>query len=288
MLKRKNSLKILDKTSKAKIIIKKLKKENKNIPIILVPTMGALHQGHLSLIKKAEKYNGIIIVSIFVNPIQFNDKNDLKNYPNTLRADIEKLKELGVDYLFLPTVKDIFNSSFQTTVSVNELQKFLCGKHRPGHFNGVSTIVLKLFNIINPDIAVFGRKDFQQLAIIKRMVIDLNLDIKILEGEIIREESGLALSSRNKLLTKKNYEIAQNIYQGLMFIRSEFKKGKKSSVQLKRLLVTFYQSKGIRNIEYINIVDRNSLIDSKTVRTGNIIAVAIKLGKIRLIDNLKF
>ena len=227
MLKRKNSLKILDKTSKAKIIIKKLKKENKNIPIILVPTMGALHQGHLSLIKKAEKYNGIIIVSIFVNPIQFNDKNDLKNYPNTLRADIEKLKELGVDYLFLPTVKDIFNSSFQTTVSVNELQKFLCGKHRPGHFNGVSTIVLKLFNIINPDIAVFGRKDFQQLAIIKRMVMDLNLDIKILEGEIIREESGLALSSRNKLLTKKIMKLHKIFIKVSCLLEASLKKVKK-------------------------------------------------------------
>jgi len=166
--------------------------------------MGALHEGHLSLIKKGKKIKGLTIVSIFVNPIQFNDINDLKKYPNTLKKDIENLRQLKVDYLFLPNVEKIFPNNFETTVSINNLQKFLCGKNRPGHFNGVSTIVLKLFNIISPNVAIFGQKDFQQLTIIKKMVEDLNINIKILEGPIIRESNGLAMSSRNKLLSPKN------------------------------------------------------------------------------------
>ena len=140
-------------------------------------------------------------MSIFINPIQFNDKNDLKNYPITLQEDISKLSELKVNYLLIPKIEDIFEKNFQTTVIVRDLQKSLCGMYRPGHFNGVTTIVIKLFNIVKPDIAIFGEKDLQQLVIIKRMVKDLNLDIKIIEGKTIRESSGLALSSRNKLLT---------------------------------------------------------------------------------------
>tara|TARA_B100001248_G_scaffold59056_1_gene40203 strand:+ start:24791 stop:25657 length:867 start_codon:yes stop_codon:yes gene_type:complete len=287
MLKRKSSLKIINKVSTFKNLIKKLHNKKNRKPIILIPTMGALHQGHLSLIEKGKKIGGYTIVSIFINPIQFNNKNDLKNYPITLQDDINKLNGLKVDYLFIPKIEDIFGKNFQTTVTVNDLQKNLCGMHRPGHFNGVTTIVIKLFNIVKPDIAIFGKKDLQQLIIIKRMVKDLNLDIKIIEGKTIRERSGLALSSRNKLLTKTNYHKASKIYLGLKMTKNQFLSGKNKSIYLKNNLIKFFKSEGLSNIEYVQIVNQEKLEENAIVKKGDVIAVALKLGKIRLIDNLK-
>ena len=287
MLKRKSSLKIINKVSTFKNLIKKLHNKKNRKPIILIPTMGALHQGHLSLIEKGKKIGGYTIATIFINPIQFNDKNDLKNYPITLQDDIDKLNGLKVDYLFIPKIEDIFGKNFQTTVTVNDLQKNLCGMHRPGHFNGVTTIVIKLFNIVKPDIAIFGKKDLQQLIIIKRMVKDLNLDIKIIEGRTIRERSGLALSSRNKLLTKTNYRKASKIYLGLKMTKNQFLSGKNKSIYLKNNLIKFFKSEGLNNIEYVQIVDQEKLEENVIVKKGDVIAVALKLGKIRLIDNLK-
>ena len=287
MLKRKSSLKIINKVSTFKNFIKKLHNKKNRKPIILIPTMGALHQGHLSLIEKGKKIGGYTIVSIFINPIQFNNKNDLKNYPITLQDDINKLNGLKVDYLFIPKIEDIFGKNFQTTVTVNDLQKNLCGMHRPGHFNGVTTIVIKLFNIVKPDIAIFGKKDLQQLIIIKRMVKDLNLDIKIIEGKTIRERSGLALSSRNKLLTKTNYHKASKIYLGLKMTKNQFLSGKNKSIYLKNNLIKFFKSEGLSNIEYVQIVNQEKLEENAIVKKGDVIAVALKLGKIRLIDNLK-
>ena len=287
MLKRKSSLKIINKVSTFKNLIKKLHNKKNRKPIILIPTMGALHQGHLSLIEKGKRIGGYTIATIFINPIQFNDKNDLKNYPITLQDDIVKLNGLKVDYLFIPKIEDIFGKNFQTTVTVNDLQKNLCGMHRPGHFNGVTTIVIKLFNIVKPDIAIFGKKDLQQLIIIKRMVKDLNLDIKIIEGRTIRERSGLALSSRNKLLTKTNYRKASKIYLGLKMAKNQFLSGKNKSIYLKNNLIKFFKSEGLNNIEYVQIVDQEKLEENVIVKKGDVIAVALKLGKIRLIDNLK-
>ena len=287
MLKRKSSLKIINKVSTFKNLIKKLHNKKNRKPIILIPTMGALHQGHLSLIEKGKKIGGCTIATIFINPIQFNDKNDLKNYPTTLQDDIDKLNELKVDYLFIPKIEDIFGKNFQTTVTVNDLQKNLCGMHRPGHFNGVTTIVIKLFNLVKPDIAIFGKKDFQQLIIIKRMVKDLNLDIKIIEGKTIRERSGLALSSRNKLLTKTNYNKASKIYSGLKMAKNQFLSGRNKNIYLKNNIIKFYKSEGLNNIEYVQIVNQEKLEENAIVKKGDVIAVALKLGKIRLIDNLK-
>ena len=287
MLKRKSFLKIINKVSTFKNLIKKLHNKKNRKPIILIPTMGALHQGHLSLIEKGKKIGGYTIASIFINPIQFNDKNDLKNYPITLQDDIDKLNGLKVDYLFIPKIEDIFGKNFQTTVTVNDLQKNLCGMHRPGHFNGVTTIVIKLFNIVKPDIAIFGKKDLQQLIIIKRMVKDLNLDIKIIEGKTIRERSGLALSSRNKLLTKNNYNKASKIYLWMKMTKNQFVSGRNKSIYLKNNLIKFFKSEGLSNIEYVQIVNQEKLEENAIVKKGDVIAVALKLGKIRLIDNLK-
>ncbi len=271
-----------------KMNLETVRQKNKKKKIVFIPTMGALHEGHLSLIKKGKKIKGLTIVSIFVNPIQFNDINDLKKYPNTLKKDIENLRQLKVDYLFLPNVEKIFPNNFETTVSINNLQKFLCGKNRPGHFNGVSTIVLKLFNIISPNVAIFGQKDFQQLTIVKKMVEDLNMNIKILEGPIIRESNGLAMSSRNKLLSPKNFHKASNIYKGLKYIKNEYKKGEKSSKKLIKKLEKYYIQSEIRNIDYIEIFDPLTLHSIKYVKKGAIIGIAVKIGAVRLIDNLKF
>ena len=271
-----------------KMNLETVRQKNKKKKIVFIPTMGALHEGHLSLIKKGKKIKGLTIVSIFVNPIQFNDINDLKKYPNTLKKDIENLRQLKVDYLFLPNVEKIFPNNFETTVSINNLQKFLCGKNRPGHFNGVSTIVLKLFNIISPNVAIFGKKDFQQLTIVKKMVEDLNMNIKILEGPIIRESNGLAMSSRNKLLSPKNFHKASNIYKGLKYIKNEYKKGEKSSKKLIKKLEKYYIQSEIRNIDYIEIFDPLTLHSIKYVKKGAIIGIAVKIGAVRLIDNLKF
>ena len=286
MSKKINLPKIIHDPNKMNLEI--VRQKNKKKKIVFIPTMGALHEGHLSLIKKGKKIKGLTIVSIFVNPIQFIDINDLKKYPNTLIKDIENLRQLKVDYLFLPNVEKISPNNFETTVSINNLQKFLCGKNRPGHFNGVSTIVLKLFNIISPNVAIFGQKDFQQLTIIKKMVEDLNINIKILEGPIIRESNGLAMSSRNKLLSPKNFHKASNIYKGLKYIKDEYKKGEKSTKKLIKKLEKYYIQSEIRNIDYIEIFDPLTLHSIKYVKKGAIIAIAVKIGAVRLIDNLKF
>src|SRR5210317_1771793 len=284
MSKKVNSLKILKSVNSTKKYLKKLDK-----PIVFIPTMGALHNGHLSLIEIGKKLDVHTIVSIFINPIQFNDKKDLEKYPRTLIRDIEKLKALKVDTLFAPNIKNIFDKNFQTNVSVKNLQKNLCGLNRPGHFDGMATIVLKLFNILKPDYAIFGKKDFQQLEIIKRMCLDLNLNIKIIEGKIIREKNGLAMSSRNSLLTKNNLLLAPKIYEGLKLVKRDFTDCNQLNSQLViKKLNDFYINNGLKRIDYIEIVDKKTLEKVRKIKKGDTIAVAVKLGKIRLIDNLQF
>ncbi|NIP29139.1 MAG: pantoate--beta-alanine ligase, partial [Candidatus Dadabacteria bacterium] len=201
----------------------KLRSEGKSIAF--VPTMGALHEGHLSLVDEACKKADEVVVSIFVNPKQFGPNEDYGEYIRDLEGDLKKLSKYKVGYLFNPGVKDIYNEGFQTYVVVEELQKFLCGKIRPGHFKGVSTVVLKLFNIVKPDFAVFGKKDYQQFKLIERMVKDLNLEIEIIGMPIIREESGLAMSSRNKYLSENEKKRASNIYKSLNIIKKLFYEG---------------------------------------------------------------
>ena len=196
-----NNFKIItiNESTKMQNVSNELHKEGKTIAF--VPTMGALHDGHLSLVKEACKKADIIVVSIFVNPEQFGPGEDFEKYIRDLEGDLDKLSDFDVDYVFFPSVKDIYNDGFQTYVEVTKLQNYLCGTHREGHFKGVSTIVLKLFNIVKPDVAIFGKKDYQQFMIIKQMVKDLNLEVKIIGMPIYREESGLAMSSRNKYLS---------------------------------------------------------------------------------------
>jgi len=265
-----------------KKIIKKLKKNGQTIGF--VPTMGYLHEGHLSLVRLARKKCDFLVVSIFVNPTQFGPGEDLEKYPRDINRDLKLLKKERVDLVFIPSVREIYPEDYKTYVYVEELSKLLCGRSRPHHFRGVTTIVLKLFNIVEPEIAVFGKKDFQQAVIIKKMVKDLNLDIKIITGKIIREKDGLAMSSRNTYLTPEQRRCAPIIYESLKWIQNAYQKGlrtpKKAAAEIERMI----KEKGGK-IDYIEIVDKDTLKPVKRLRRGTLVAVAVFFGKTRLIDN---
>ena len=255
-------------------------------PIGFVPTMGALHEGHLSLIRQARKDNKIVVVSIFVNPSQFGPKEDLKKYPRPLNKDLALCYKEKVDYIFLPSVKIMYPENFSTFVNVGGLSEVLCGASRPGHFRGVSTIVLKLFNIIQPDAAYFGQKDAQQAIIIKRMAKDLNLPVKIKVMPTIRDKDGLALSSRNIYLNKEERSdalvLARSLNLAKLLIKSEASDAARIISGMKRLI---YKKKNAK-IDYVTVVDLINLKPLKKVSGSCLIALAARIGKTRLIDNV--
>lgn len=258
--------------------------------ISFVPTMGFLHEGHLSLVRKAKQLGEIVVVSIYVNPTQFSPNEDLDSYPRDLKGDLAKLKKLGVDFVFLPRSQDMYGTGFQTTVTVKNISQGLCGAKRPGHFEGVATIVMKLFQIVQPDVAIFGRKDFQQLAVIKTMVKDLNLPVKIIGGKIVREKSGLAMSSRNSYLSPHEKELAASIYKGLLHIKQEVLKSKNTTAQKMKMIFksNLPKSRGI-SIDYIECVHVDTLLPlEKYVKNKTVVAVAVKVGRARLIDNMMY
>lgn len=251
-----------------------------------VPTMGALHEGHLSLIRKARRDNDIVAVSIFVNPSQFDPKEDLKIYPRPVNKDISLCREAGVDFLFYPQAKIIYPAGFKTYVTVEELSNLLCGRARPGHFRGVATVVLKLFNIVQPDVAYFGQKDFQQTVIIKRMVSDLNIPVKIKVMPIIREKIGLALSSRNIYLNKEEKKAALALPNALNLAKILIKGGLRDSSRLiSRIKMVIEKEKKAR-IDYIAVVKEDDLAPAKKIAGKCVIALAVWLGRTRLIDNM--
>ncbi|MDR2457471.1 MAG: pantoate--beta-alanine ligase [Clostridiales Family XIII bacterium] len=257
--------------------IKKLKKEDKTIAF--VPTMGSLHAGHLALIKQARRKTDIVVVSIFLNPTQFINEDDYKNYPINVNADIEILEKENIDILFMPKKETIYPENFSTNVFENSLtKKNISGKKKEEHFKGICTVVLKLFNIVKPDFAFFGEKDYQQFLIIKKMVYDLNLFIKIIPVKTIREKSGIALSSRNKRLTEKEKKLAENIYIALKIARE-----KKNIEEAKKFLI----EKNIRKINYFNLLNADTL-EEENFNSGekSILLISVRIGKIDLIDNL--
>ncbi len=258
--------------------------KNKGKTIGFVPTMGYLHKGHLSLVHIARRKSEFLVVSIFVNPTQFEPEEDLREYPRDLKKDLKLLKKEGADLVFYPSVKQIYPSDYKTYVQVKDLSKLLCGVSRPHHFQGVTTVVLKLFNIIEPDIAVFGQKDYQQGVIIKRMVKDLCLDIKILFGKIIREKDGLAMSSRNTYLSTQQRENATVLYQSLRWVKWCFNDGLTSPKKaIKKIRAMIKQNSG--KVDYIVVVNKNTLEPVKKLKKGTLIALAAYFGKTRLIDN---
>jgi pantoate--beta-alanine ligase len=250
-----------------------------------VPTMGFLHEGHLSLVDIAFKHADVVVASIFVNPTQFGPAEDLKQYPRDIKRDKRLLRERGCDYLFYPDARGMYAKNHKTNVYVQDLSQLLCGVRRRDHFRGVTTIVCKLFNIVKPDIAVFGQKDAQQAIIIKRMVKDLNLDVSIKVGKTIREHDGLAMSSRNIYLTKQQRKEAVILHQALQESRRLVKNGERSAMKVEKNMRKIITSKKTARLDYIHIVSTEDLNPVKQLRGQVLIAVACFFGKARLIDN---
>ena len=280
---------LLNKIEEVKKNIRDWKKEG--LTIGLVPTMGALHAGHLSLIKKAKATCDKVVVSVFVNPIQFGPSEDFDKYPRTLEADEKLCKENGVDIVFAPVPKEMYGDEGRLS---NDILTYvcppffyvnkLCGKTRVGHFDGVCTVVLKLFNIVQPDYAFFGQKDAQQVIIVKKMVKDLNVPVKIIQCPIVREESGLALSSRNKYLTEEGKKDALVLSKILNNIKACYKKGITDVAALKETSYAYLSEK--HDLEYLEFVDRENLEDKTAADDNTIGRIACRVENVRLIDNI--
>lgn len=264
--------------------IKKIKRYN--ISIGFVPTMGYLHEGHISLIKKAREENDIVITSIFVNPTQFGPNEDFEKYPRDESRDLQKCEENGCDIVFLPQVDEMYPDSFLTFVQVEELGKGLCGKSRPTHFRGVTTVLTKLFNIVKPDRAYFGQKDAQQLVIVKKMVEDLNMDVEIIGCPIVREADGLAISSRNTYLSPEERNDALFLNKSLKLAKNLIENGEKNISIIKNEMKKTILSGNNNSIDYIEFVDTKTLNPVSEIKDKVLIAIAVKVGKTRLIDNI--
>ena len=262
-------------------------------PVVLVPTMGALHQGHLDLVREARRLagdSGQVAVSIFVNPLQFGPGEDLDRYPRTLESDVAGCREAGADLVFAPSNSQIYHPDRSIQIIEQALSKVLCGTSRPGHFDGVCTVVAKLFNLIQPDAAVFGKKDFQQLAIIRRMVRDLDIPVSLHGMETVREADGLAMSSRNRYLTPEERAQAPALRAALEKARAAWHTGITEATQLRHLVADHLATHApLGRVDYIGLVDASSL-EAKAVLPTNqhhVIAVAVFFGGARLIDNIE-
>ncbi|MBI5748211.1 MAG: pantoate--beta-alanine ligase [Nitrospinae bacterium] len=258
---------------------------NKRKSIGFVPTMGALHKGHTSLIEKAKKDNDVVILSIFVNPTQFTAGEDYHSYPRDIEKDKTTASDSGIDYLFLPSTDEMYPEGYKTFVNVEDITELLCGKFRLGHFKGVATVVLKLFNIIKPHKAYFGEKDYQQLLVIRRMARDLNLDIEIINMPTIREGNGIAMSSRNRYLNQKEIVSAAAIYKALKISQEMVKDSERISKKIITEMERVIKNEEGINIDYISICDPDTLENVKIINDRALIAIAVRIGNARLIDN---
>ncbi|MBO8130793.1 MAG: pantoate--beta-alanine ligase [Candidatus Marinimicrobia bacterium] len=277
-------MKLIEKIDKLRKEINRLKKSGKVIGF--VPTMGYFHEGHLRLMDIAKEKSDVVVVSIFVNPIQFGPNEDYDRYPRDLERDMKLAEERSVDIIFHPSVNEMYPEQILTYVITEKLPDVLCGKFRPVHFRGVTTVVAKLFNIVQPDIAVFGQKDYQQAIIIKRMVEDLNFPVKIIIGPIVREPDGLAMSSRNTYLSQEERKQAPIIYKALKKAKEMVEKGERNTEVLKKAIAETISSAPLARIEYIEVVEDKNLESVNEVVPGSFAAVAVWFGKTRLIDNI--
>ncbi len=255
--------------------------------IAFVPTMGALHKGHMSLVKAAKEKETFVVLSVFVNPLQFGPNEDFHLYPRPIEADLELCKNAGVDLVFNPSVEEMYPNGFASLVEVSGVSNTLCGLNRPGHFKGVTTVVLKLFNQVLPDFAFFGQKDAQQALVIKKMVLDLNLPLEVIVCPTLREEDGLALSSRNRYLTTEERLRAPEIYKALCILRDDminkkYQQTDKYRDELLQRLAAISDS----SIDYAEVVNANSLETLYDIKGLILCAVAVRLGRTRLIDNI--
>lgn len=253
--------------------------------IALVPTMGFLHNGHKSLMERAKKENGKVVVSVFVNPIQFGPNEDFATYPRDIEHDKAVCESAGVDLIFAPEKEEMYTDGFCSFVGMGVLTEELCGKSRPTHFQGVCTVVSKLFNIVTPDRAYFGQKDAQQLAIIKRMVIDLNMNVKVIGCPIIREEDGLALSSRNTYLSKEERSAALILSKTLNMAEDIAKQGESDAKKLLDVMKKNIETEPLAKIDYVEAVDVLTMKPVEKLTESTLVAMAVYIGKTRLIDN---
>ncbi|MDY0300584.1 MAG: pantoate--beta-alanine ligase [Trichlorobacter sp.] len=260
-----------------------LKKNGKKIAF--VPTMGFLHEGHASLLREARARGDVLVLSIFVNPTQFGPNEDLDCYPRNLAGDYAIAESCGTDYVFAPSARDIYPENFQTSIRLAELPLPLCGASRPGHFDGVAVVVCKLFNIVQPDLAFFGKKDFQQLAIIRQMVTDLNMPVEIIGMPIVREKDGLALSSRNSYLSPDERKQALCLYRAIIAVRKLFASGETAT---DLLLIAAHKELAATSeavVDYLELRNSSTLQPVEKADHETLLALAVKIGKTRLIDN---
>jgi pantoate--beta-alanine ligase len=262
----------------------KVRREGKTIA--LVPTMGFLHPGHLSLMKEGRRRGDILVISIFVNPTQFGEGEDYQDYPRDMEKDQKLAEEVGVEVLFAPAVKEMYPSGYQTYVTVEEVTKNLCGISRPTHFRGVTTVVCKLFTVVKPHVAIFGEKDFQQLVTIRQMSSDLNLDVEVVGMPIYREEDGLAMSSRNKYLNPNERRAARCLFNALKKASALFEQGERATGEIAREVKKVIEAEKLAQIDYVKICDTETLTDIEKINREAVLALAVKIGRTRLIDNV--
>ncbi|MCJ7662684.1 MAG: pantoate--beta-alanine ligase [Desulfobacterales bacterium] len=254
--------------------------------IAFVPTMGFLHEGHLSLMREGRKRGDCLVTSIFVNPTQFGPAEDYDRYPRDLKQDLRLVQGVGVDICFTPSVAEMYPDGFQTFVEVEQVTQNLCGFSRPHHFRGVTSVVAKLFNIVKPHLAFFGQKDYQQLIAIKQMVKDLNMDVEVVGMPTIREPDGLAMSSRNAFLNPKKRKEAARLYRSLLKGRELFAQGERSAATILQEVKKIIEEEKSVVIDYVKICDAHTLEDIEEIKSEAVIALAVKMGKTRLIDNI--
>jgi pantoate--beta-alanine ligase len=277
-------MKIIQEVAAMKACVKAIKEKGETI--CLVPTMGYLHEGHLDLMRMGRPMADHLMISIFVNPTQFAPNEDLDKYPRDMERDTQLAASVGVDCIFFPDVSQMYPEGYATYVNVENITRGLCGAARPTHFRGVTTVVLKLFNIIEPDLSIFGEKDYQQLAVIRRMVEDLNMNVEIVAHPTVREEDGLAMSSRNKYLNPEERKNALVLHRSLLLAQDRVKAGEKSTARIREEVVKMIANTPGSVIDYVEIVDTDTLepVDKTDGRT--VMALAVKFGTTRLIDNI--
>ncbi len=278
-------MEVIEAVSELRSQIKEYKRQGKTIGF--VPTMGFLHKGHLSLMNRAKQETDIVVASIFVNPTQFGPNEDYESYPRDMERDQELCEKAGVDFLFTPKVEEMYPEGYSTFVEVaGDLTRQLCGRTRPGHFRGVTTIVAKLFNMTSPDFAYFGKKDAQQVVVIEKMVRDLNMDITIVPCSIIREEDGLAMSSRNAYLSPEDRQSACILSQSLFAAIQKIQEGEKDPAMTKQFLIEKINDIKKAQLDYVEVVHSKTLQGIPKIEGDILIALAVKFGKTRLIDNV--
>ncbi len=277
-------MQVFEKIKDISNFIKELKAQKKTIGF--VPTMGFLHEGHLSLMRYAKKVTDVVVVSIFVNPAQFGPKEDFNTYPRDIEGDKGKCLDAGVDILFMPSASEIYPEGYLTYVNVEKITDVMCGASRPGHFKGVATIVAKLFDIVKPDKAFFGQKDYQQTLVIKKMAADLNMDIDVEALPTVREPDGLAMSSRNSYLNEEERKAATCLYWSLTKAEEMIKNGERNSAKIIGDMQKIIEAEKLARIDYITIADAETLEEIKTIDKKAVIALAVWIGKTRLIDNI--